>query len=941
MEKLNIGSAQPSIPRYENGSTARERHNSIIIAKQMPLESGTIWYVVSRKWYQAWEAATLGVSDKEFADVTEATLGPVDNSNIVHPGTTEMLPLLAEGHDVEFVPQDAWNSLVQWYDQPSIVIGREVVSYPTASGLPETRIEVYPPTFWTFLLAHPKAESPIPNAKFSFSSLQSLSALASRAASCLALSETDEFRVWNMPSITPKKGVTVADVEFGTLIPISLDDKTPVTDFTRLGPVFAVEVQTNGQWLLDATSVSAPLVSSKSISTSEGDSELLPNVPFRGKPIGSFVPRGTMGLQNHGNTCFMDSALQCLLHIPELEKYFLQDLHQHELNPDNPLGMEGQLANAFNVLMHRMYPATAQPTTTEEAKSKTQPPRRVGSSSSYAPRDFKTTVCQFAPVFAGYEEGDSQELVGTVLDGLHEDLNRVLKKPYVEKPEWPEELDSGLSRAQLESRVAHETWEGHARRNDSIIADLFQGMYKSTVECPECAKVSVTFDPFLSLALPLPATGTEWQHTVYYVPWDLDKPTLSVEVALPKHSTTGLLKKKLAGWLDLDQEKLLAAEVWKHKFLKFFDDDANITELKLADTLVVYELSTTAFVPKTGSYTPPSAPSSIHANDLFIIPVLHSSSGSAFGLPFVSVVNPDEARSQGGLYRALAKQCTRWVDHEISTTNEHSSVNSANGPFDIHIFNSGSNGLETGFRFGSSTGRLVELTTRESSSTSGQSLIKPTEALVLNWRPEVKERFFPATHSSFDRWEPYAFSKTSDSHSKSRSKDTPTDLEDCLDELTKVEQLGANDSWYCSRCQKHQQASKQLQLWRLPNILVFQLKRFEKRGKIDDLITFPIYGLDLSSRVIEQGDGSVYDLFAVDEHEGDRVSTGHYTAYAINDSDGMWYHYQDAIVSPSTPQASVNPAAYLLFYRRRTPFTESVFNKVKLRTDLPTSSPKH
>ena len=115
MEKLSIGSAQPSIPSYENGSTARERHNSITIAKQMPLEPGSIWYVVSRKWYQAWEVATLGVSSKEFAGVTEATLGPVNNSNIVHLGTMDMLPLLAEGQDLEFVPQDAWDCLVNWY----------------------------------------------------------------------------------------------------------------------------------------------------------------------------------------------------------------------------------------------------------------------------------------------------------------------------------------------------------------------------------------------------------------------------------------------------------------------------------------------------------------------------------------------------------------------------------------------------------------------------------------------------------------------------------------------------------------------------------------------------------------------------------------------------------------------------------------------------------
>ena len=52
--------------------------------------------------------------------------------------------------------------------------------------------------------------------------------------------------------------------------------------------------------------------------------------------------------------------------------------------------------------------------------------------------------------------------------------------------------------------VAEEAWESHIRRNDSIIVDIFHGLFKSTLVCPVCAKVSVTFDPFCYLTLPLP-----------------------------------------------------------------------------------------------------------------------------------------------------------------------------------------------------------------------------------------------------------------------------------------------------------------------------------------------------------------------------------------------------------------------------------------------------
>ena len=47
---------------------------------------------------------------------------------------------------------------------------------------------------------------------------------------------------------------------------------------------------------------------------------------------------GLTGLLNLGNTCFMNSAIQCLVHTPEFARYFRDDYHK-EINWQNPLGM--------------------------------------------------------------------------------------------------------------------------------------------------------------------------------------------------------------------------------------------------------------------------------------------------------------------------------------------------------------------------------------------------------------------------------------------------------------------------------------------------------------------------------------------------------------------------------------------------------------------------
>lgn len=99
------------------------------------------------------------------------------------------------------------------------------------------------------------------------------------------------------------------------------------------------------------------------------------------------------------------------------------------------------------------------------------------SSSTYSPHNLKAAVAKLNPIFSGYAQHDSQEFFSYLVDGLHEDLNRVIKKPYVES------VDSKNRKDEI---VAMESWVAYTQRNQSIIVDLLTGQYKSKVICPIC-----------------------------------------------------------------------------------------------------------------------------------------------------------------------------------------------------------------------------------------------------------------------------------------------------------------------------------------------------------------------------------------------------------------------------------------------------------------------
>uniref|UniRef100_A0A8C5NFV1 Ubiquitin carboxyl-terminal hydrolase n=1 Tax=Gouania willdenowi TaxID=441366 RepID=A0A8C5NFV1_GOUWI len=778
------------------------------------LRKGDTWYLVDSHWFKQWKKY-VGFDSWDKYQMGDQIVypGPVDNSGLLRDVLAIKEHLIDE-LDYILVPTEGWNKLVSWYGlmQGQEPIARKVVEQ--GMFVKHCKVEVY---LTELKLCEDSNMDNVITRRFS--KADTIDVIEKEMRKLFSIQEEKETRLWNR-------------YMSNTFEPLNKPDSTIQDAGLYQGQVLVIEQKNeDGSWPRGSTNSSYGLPSYHPYSNSYDYSD----------QSRQSERSGLSGLSNLGNTCFMNSAVQCLSNIPPLTDYFLKDKYTEELNEDNPLGMKGEIAKAYAELIKQLW---------------------SGKYSYVTPRPFKTQVGRFAPQFSGYQQQDSHELLAFLLDGLHEDLNRIRKKPYIQLKD---------ANGRPDKVVAEEAWENHIKRNDSIIVDIFHGLFKSTLVCPVCSKISVTFDPFCYLTLPLPMKK-ERTLEVYLVRLDpLAKPT-QYKLTVPKVGYISDLCTSLSILSGVHAEKMIVTDIYNHRFHRIFATNENLSSIMERDDIYVFEVAVNRVEDMDHVVIP------VHLREKYKQTGYNHTSTPLFGQPFLIAV--PRTLSEDKLYNMLLLRLW-YLTCECRNKNCRSCYQywERNGE------------METDEQDDESS-QDQELPSENENSQSEDSVGGDNE---LENGVDAPQSSTKSQQIDFDKHESMEYKPQKKAFFK---------LNDCIELFTTKEKLGAEDPWYCPNCKQHQQATKKLDLWSLPPVLVVHLKRFSysryMRDKLDSLVDFPLRDLDMSEFLINPNAGPcLYDLIAVSNHYGG-MGGGHYTAYAKNKDDGKWYNFDDSSVSPAS-----------------------------------------
>lgn len=193
----------------------------------------------------------------------------------------------------------------------------------------------------------------------------------------------------------------------------------------------------------------------------------------------NYTNKGLSGLSNLGNTCFMNSILQCLSNTLSLSEYFLTDQFRKE-DPDghHQYRKEYSLVLCYANLIRNIWE----------------------SNTVLKPMSFLASIIKLSPRWNVGRQQDSHEFLIQLLDVLHRGICYEIEVGV--KGEIIKEADRLVVKS-------IGIWSNYFEKSYSVIIDAFYGMTTNIVKCSYCNEMTRNFEPFATIHLSIPETGVD------------------------------------------------------------------------------------------------------------------------------------------------------------------------------------------------------------------------------------------------------------------------------------------------------------------------------------------------------------------------------------------------------------------------------------------------